>query len=127
MTGINPEQLAQEIDKALNLYTLEITSDIKEEVEIRAKDVVKVLKSTSPTGHRGKYKKAWKSKKMFENANDVRFVVYSTEYRLEHLLEKGHALRNGKKTRAQPHIKPAAEEMEKEFQKNVEIIIGRNK
>lgn len=131
MATIRPEDFERVFSEGLKLYSKEITDDIKAETENQAKEAVSSLKKTSPVGRRRKYAKSWKQKKSFENANDIRFTVYNTQYQLEHLLEKGHKIsRAGKivgSARAKPHIKAAEEEMTKNFGKAVELIIGKNK
>ena len=58
-------------------------------------------------------------------------VVHNAEhYRLAHLLEKGHVIRNGTgrvygKTRAFPHIKPVEEWAKEELPRKVEEMIQR--
>lgn len=64
----------------------------------------------------GGYSNSWAEKEVKSN-NQLSFnrVVYSKPpyYRLAHLLEKGHALRQGGRTKARPHIRPAEEKAEK--------------
>lgn len=56
----------------------------------------------------GAYAKSWTTKATSETSTSIAMTVYSkSKYQLAHLLEKGHALRQGGRTRAFPHIAPA--------------------
>ena len=56
----------------------------------------------------GKYSKSWTAKKTKENSHSLEMTVHSKDrYQIAHLLEKGHAKRNGGRVAAIPHIAPA--------------------
>lgn len=46
-----------------------------------------------------------------------------TNYQLTHLLEFGHATKNGSRTKAQPHIRPIEEEYSEKFEDELKIKI----
>ena len=106
-------------------YGDEATRLCNEAVPKIAKKTVAELKKTSPTGTRGKYAKSWTSQNT-KNRNGSEAVIYSNEeYRLTHLLENGHALRNGGRAKAIPHIAPAEEKAKKELIEEIEKGIGK--
>lgn len=88
------------------------------------KEGVETLKKTSPK-RTGKYAKNWKIKKV-EGDAFTKIVIYNTNSRLPHLLEKGHGVWNkaGSRTKAQVHIKPVEDEIQDKFTKGVEDILN---
>lgn len=109
--------LAKAVMDGLKEYAGAVASDLKDAAEQTADDCVKELRQTSPA-LTGDYRKGWKKKKSYESSTEVRYTVHNqTDYQLTHLLEKGHAKRNGGRVAAQPHIGPAEqnaiEEMER--------------
>lgn len=101
-TNIN--NLAEEFRTILEHYTSDIGDKADQVVQKVGEETVEELKLTSRKGARKKYAKSWKLKK--DKKGHV--VVHNTEYRLTHLLEKGHEKRGGKgRTRPFGHIRPA--------------------
>lgn len=111
MAKIDTDKLSMEVIKNLQLYS-KVTCEIVEKAVIEtAKETVKELRVTSPEGATGEYAKSWKCKrdKEAKGKNRYNMIVYAQkpDYRLTHLLEHGHALIRGGRTRAFPHIKNA--------------------
>lgn len=73
----------------------------------------------------GAYKKAIKLKTERQLLGNKKVTIYvgKPHYRLTHLLENGHALQNGGRTRAFPHWKPAEDFAVKEFTEGVTKVI----
>ena len=67
-----------------------------------------VKKTAKAPKRSGKYAKSWTAKKTKENSHTLEMTVHSKDrYQLAHLLEKGHAKRNGGRVSGKPHIAPA--------------------
>lgn len=109
--------LADAVAEAIQEYADAASEDIKKAASQAADSCVKELRSTSPK-QTGDYRKGWKKKKAFENATSVRYTVHNaTDYQLTHLLEKGHAKRNGGRVAAIPHIETAEQNAISEFER----------
>ena len=113
------QDIANEIAQALSQYTSEVEEKLDEIKSDVADETVNMLKANSPTGRRGKYAKGWRKKK-----DGTSYVIHNaTDAGLTHLVEKGHAKRNGGRTKAQPHISTAEEMAIKKFENKVERAI----
>lgn len=112
MAVINVDQLANEIMKELDIYQQNTIADVEYAVKLVAKETAAELQETSPIGPTGEYAPSWSHKRSTDAGKDyMSMVVYSKkpQYRVTHLLEKGHAAVNGKWVRARPHIAAAEE------------------
>jgi len=108
------DELAREINRRLEMYTGSVTEDVNKAAEEVAKAGVAMLKSRSPKLTTD-YSKGWKAKKV-----KGKWVVHNaTDYQLIHLLERGHATRDGGRTRAIVHVKPVEEEIINDFEDKV--------
>jgi hypothetical protein len=111
--------LADEIAKALTDYTDEITEALEKEKKDKGKKAVQLLKERSPKGKTGKYAKGWTEKNI-----DGKEVIYNkTNYQRTHLLEYGHAKRNGGRVAGKPHIRPVEEQINDEFLEGIKKVI----
>lgn len=107
--------------KELEKYSDEVAEEIGNLAEDSGREAMSTLKSTSPK-RTGKYRKSWKIK-IERNKSFVNVKVYNTQSGLPHLLEYGHATRNGGRTRAIPHISPVEKDVKDKFLKGVEKIL----
>lgn len=107
---VTSEEFASLLEESLIQYADETCKIVKMDINKVAEESLKVLKENAPED-KGKYKKALAKKKSYEGATDIRFTLYvkSPEYRKTHLLERGHAKRNGGRTKAIPHFEKAEE------------------
>ena len=95
--------ISSQIANALADYSEEVNQKLEDAKSLVADETVAYLKANSPVGKRGKYAMGLRKKK-----EGTGYVVHNaTDYRLTHLLEKGHAKRNGGRTKAEPHISDA--------------------
>lgn len=130
VVNANRFNFAEVVQTALNQYVHDgVIPAMQEAVKEVAKESAKKLRATSPKGKSGDYAKNWKSK--IENGRiTVQATVYGDKptYSLAHLLEHGHATRNGGRTGAIEHIKPVEEwaikEAEERFYDKLERYSG---
>lgn len=85
--------IGKEIQALLEEYTDEVIDTVDNLAEESAKETMNELKNTSPSGHRGKYKRGWRVVKERRGIRTV-YIVNNKEYRLTHLLNNGHAIVN---------------------------------
>lgn len=111
------------IVKELSEYSDEVAEDIKRDVKRVAKETVQALRTASPRDT-GEYAKGWSDKVEYENANDIRVRVYNKKKpQLTHLLENGHAKKNGGRVDGKPHIGPVEQEAEKKLQNGIKVVV----
>lgn len=116
---ITPDQLAHEVDKILKEYNNDVRQVVNEAVTENAKSGAKELRATSPRRY-GNYAKSWTTQTTKNELNEKTAVIKNRDhYQLTHLLEKGHATRNGGFSEAQRHIKPVEDNVNKEFYNDV--------
>ncbi len=114
------DELASKVIEGLQEY-VDLTSEVvKEAVKDAGKTVKKEISDNAPKDT-GAYKKSWTVKQTKETSNSLTVVVHSkNRYQLAHLLENGHAKRNGGRTAAMPHIKPAEDVGIKQLEDDIE-------
>lgn len=122
--AISVDKLAAELANTLSAYTREIAEEVKEAVDTTAQELLDNIRADAPK-RTGKYRKAMAVKTVSENTYERKKLWYvkSPHYRLQHLLERGHALRNGGRSRAYPHIAKNEEKARVAFEERVERIV----
>lgn len=124
---IKANQLSDTISDVLSDYNDEVVRYQKETVDEISKETHKIVKRHAPVGRRGKYKKSIKVKNVYESLTEKRNVIHveKPEYRLTHLLEKGHKKRGGKgKTKTIPHFIHGQDYIEKNYENRIKKKLG---
>ncbi|MCR4640382.1 HK97 gp10 family phage protein [Ruminococcus sp.] len=122
MTSI--DDMADVIMKGLAEYAELADTEMKKAVKKTAANVKKEISSSAPKLS-GKYRKSWTIKKTKENSHTLEMTVHSKDrYQLAHLLEKGHAKRNGRRVSGKPHIAPAEAQGEKMLTRMIEEALS---
>lgn len=138
------DDLSNEIMKALKDYKEDITEDVKELSNQIIKEATNELKSISPRSSKkvylrkwsvqgdsdwqnpGDYAKSWVSKNGQKMKDVFSKMAYNkNHYRLTHLLEFGHANRDGSRTEAIPHIRKTEDKYREKFEQELEKRIRR--
>lgn len=123
--SIKPEQLAAEIERDLSLYSESVLHAAEDAAADAAKKLVRLTRATAPVGRRGKYKTKISQMEISHGRFSRGRVWYvrAPDYRLTHLLVKGHAKKNGGRTKANPFLQNALAEVLPEYEKKVEEAI----
>ena len=117
--------MAAVLSASLKEYADLATDDMKKVVKDSANLVKKEITQNAPN-RSGDYAKSWRVKKTKETSSSLEMTVYSkNKYQLAHLLENGHATRNGGRVSARPHIAPAEKKGVEKLQKEIERSLKR--
>ena len=112
MAKVTLETFQPEIQKILDEYAEDVNMSLDEVVDKAGQKAAQLLRNTSPVDTHGKkpgaYAKGWKVEKSGKTHRQLRHsaTVYNKYPGLPHLLENGHALRQGGRSPAIVHIKP---------------------
>ena len=117
--AVKPDALARVIENNLKVWSDELTDGITQDIIDVANETVAELEGTSPQ-RTGDYATSWAVSEV-KTGGHIDSVVHNVEhYRLTHLLEKGHALRNGGRARATVHIATAEANAIDKLEKKIE-------
>lgn len=118
-SSIKIEDLAKAVQEELENY-IDVTYDqMSEAVKDAGQTVVKEISANAPR-NTGKYADSWVAEETGRTTRSVTVTVHSpTQYRIAHLLEKGHAKRGGGRVEGRPHIEPAERKGEKQLEENL--------
>ena len=100
-------------------------ADVHELVEIYGQRLLKEVKRKSPD-RTGAYAKSWRVKHSIVDGARFKHLIYNKDkFRLTHLLEHGHATKNGGRTDKFPHLLETEVEINKEFTEAVKRLFGK--
>lgn len=119
------KDIAAEIMQALHDYADMAVEEMQEIVEDTANECRDQIKATAPV-RTGAYANSWTVKKNKTTATAVSATVQSRDrYQLTHLLEFGHAKRNGGRVAARPHIAAARDQAEQNLERKLKEALGK--
>lgn len=118
MSKVAIDNLANEIQSILSEYGESATEVMQEAMDGVLQEGVRDLKSTSPK-KTGDYAKGWAKQKTTSRLGVSGVIYNKTKPQLTHLLENGHANRNGGRTPGKAHIEPVNDDVQAEYIKEV--------
>lgn len=126
MSNISIDQLADAITAQLTTFETSVREGVKKAVDETMDQMVKETKANAqvrPGG--GRYKR-----KISSTIGENTLMKYSKvwhvknpDYRLAHLLDKGHKLRNGRRYEGNQHVQTAEQHAVENFQRKLEEVI----
>ena len=128
--GIKPEDLGKAIAEQFALYHEDVVESVNAAGEKAVKALVKKTKATAPKGNRGDFKKAITyTEKTNAATGDKEFIwgAKAPESRLTHLLVRGHATRDGGRTKGDPFLDNALAEVLPTYENDVKEAIESGK
>lgn len=124
MSEITIDQLADAIQTQLNTFETSVREGVRKAVDETMAEMVKETKS-SAQARTGRYKRTITSA-VDENTMMEYSKVWHAKapgYRVAHLLDKGHALRDGGRYGGNQHVQNAANRAADTFQRKLEEVI----
>lgn len=123
--SIKPDALSKALEQELTVYHDHVVEGIDEAAATAVKKLVKLTKATAPVGARGSFKKNIASKLLEKGKRGSKYVwfVRPPDHRLTHLLARGHATRDGGRTKADPFLENALEQVLPEYEQEVKEAI----
>lgn len=129
--SVTVEELAAEVGKILDAYGEEVYKILDKAAKQTAKETNEEIKKNVEFRNRtGQYVRNFATKKWNTEAGTFRhhstnyvWYVKAPYYRLTHLLEHGHATRNGGRTQAYPHIAKGEEYAKKRLDDLLEELL----
>ena len=123
------DNLGAAIAEELTIYHESIVEKLDELSEQATKELVKKTKATAPVGARGSFKRNISSKRISKTARGSRHVWYvkAPDHRLTHLLVHGHAKKDGGRTKADPFLQNALDEVLPSYEQAVKEALQNGK
>ena len=124
MSNISIDQLGDAIMAQLNSFESNVREGVKKAVDETMNEMVRETRSTAQS-RTGRYKR-----KISATVGENTLMKYSKvwhvknpDYRLAHLLDKGHKLRNGRRYEGNQHVTNAEHRAVETFQRKLEEVI----
>lgn len=121
---VTTDNLGSEIKKILDEYAGNVDENVNEITKKVGKKGAQALKNESlakfkdSKKHKKRYGQTWTSKAEKKRLYTT-VTIYNSQPGLPHLLEYGHASRNGGRVMGQEHISPVEQQLIAEFEREV--------
>lgn len=120
--NVSVDDLAAEVTRTIQEYTEDVSKAIKKKMDEVAEQVLQETKNLAPK-RTGEYANTFVKTKQDEYGKTRRVIWNKKHYRRVHLLEFGHAKKNGGRVDAIPHLRPAYEKYGAELPEHIKRII----
>lgn len=121
-SSIKITDLGDAITQELTLYHQDVVDKVDKISDASIKQLAKLTQATAPVGNRGDFRKSISSKCLTKKKTGSTYVWYvkSPNHRLTHLLVHGHATKDGGRTRGDPFLKNAVDQVLPEYEAAIE-------
>lgn len=128
-TSVKVTGLGDAITQELTMYHQDVTEQVDKISEASIKQLTKLTRATAPVGARGDYRKSIASKLLVKRKTGSTYVWYvkAPNHRLTHLLAHGHATKDGGRTKADPFLQNAVDQVMPEYEAAVERTLKNGK
>ena len=126
--NIRPNDLGAAIANELTIYHKGVTERVNECGRKAIKKLVKQTKAKAPVGERGSFKKNITSQES-DTGNGMKsftWGVKAPDHRLTHLLVHGHATKDGGRTKGDPFLAAALDQVLPEYEKDIEEAVAND-
>lgn len=126
---VKADDFAKSVADAMGAYSQKVIIGVKGATDDVTTQTVKAIKeNVTKAGirrRRGAYKRGFEAITLYENdLIKINTIHNATGWQLTHLLENGHATKNGKTTKAYPHIAPTAETAVRNLERSIRKAVG---
>lgn len=122
------EGLADAVANELKLYEKNVMEGIRKQTDKSMRQLVQETKATAPVGHRKKhYRDSITSKVTNQTlrAYEKTWYVRGSDYRLSHLLNNGHQLRDGGRYEGTQFITKASVSVIEDYEAAIKEVLER--
>lgn len=118
--------LAAAIDNELKAYSKTVMEGIRKQTDKSMRQLVQETKATAPVGRRRKHYRDSISSKVSNSSSyayERQWYVRGSDYRLSHLLNNGHALRDGGRYPGTQFIKKAEVSVIRDYEDAIKEVL----
>ena len=125
---VKPTDLGAAIANELTVYHKDVIDRVNDSGRECIKKLVKLTKANAPKGARGSFKKNIASQETDAGRGMKSFTWYvkGPDSRLTHLLVHGHATRDGGRTKSDPFLANALDQVLPEYEKAIEEAVAND-
>jgi hypothetical protein len=124
---ITSDKLADAVEKELTIYHEDINEKLREVTRRSMADLARKTRATAPEGKRGKFRRSiagdFRGLKRGSRHIFATWYVKKPHYRLTHLIVKGHATKNGGRTKPDPFLENALDQVLPEYVREIEEVL----
>jgi hypothetical protein len=127
---LTSDKLADALEKELTVYHEEVNEGLRQVTRDSMAKLVKQTKATAPVGKRhGQYRKNitadFRGLKRGSRSVSATWYVRAPDYRLTHLLVHGHETKSGGRTRPNPFLENAVNQVLPEYETAVQEVLKK--
>ena len=124
---ITSDNLAEAIEKELTIYHEDVNEKLRDVTRRNMAELVRKTRATAPKGKRGQFRKAisgdFSGLARGRRTVSALWYVKKPHYRLTHLIVKGHATKDGNRTKANPFLQDALDEVLPNYEEEIKEVL----